>query len=131
MDNVAQHKSQLLYITLRCSILQSHQLSVLYSEHRQLLINPLNPHNALKHHFTIPENRLNFPTTRGLRMKISMRLVYQYMAIIFNFSPTSNHLHPLRVENCDSNSRLVVDENKNGKFRRERVKATHRRLIYR
>ena len=39
-----------------------------------------------------------------------MKLVYQYMAIFSNFSPTSNHLHPLQVENCDSNSRLVVDE---------------------
>ena len=40
---------------------------------------------------------------------------------IFNmFSPTSNHLHPLQVENCDSNSRLVVDEDDNGKFRLER-----------
>ena len=50
-------------------------------------------------------------------MKISMKLVYQYMAIFFNFSPTSNHLHPLQVENCDSNSRLVVDEDDNGKLR--------------
>ena len=37
-----------------------------------------------------------------------MKLVYQYMAILFIFSPTLNHLHPLQVENCDSNSRLVV-----------------------
>ena len=51
-----------------------------------------------------------------------MKLAYQYMAIFFNFSPTSNHLHPLQVENCDSNSRLVVDEDDNGKFRLERVK---------
>ena len=51
-----------------------------------------------------------------------MRLFYQYMAIFFNFSPTWNHLHPLQVENCDSNSRLVVDEDDNGKFRLERVK---------
>ena len=51
-----------------------------------------------------------------------MKLVYQYMAIFFNFSPTSNHLHPLQVENCDSNSRLVVGEDDNGKFRLERVK---------
>ena len=43
------------------------------------------------------------------------------MAIFFTFSPTSNHLHPLQVENCDSNSRLVVDEDDNGKFRLERV----------
>ena len=39
----------------------------------------------------------------------------------FNFSPTSNHLHPLQVENCDRNSWLVVDEDDNGKFRLERV----------
>ena len=60
-------------------------------------------------------------------MKISMKLVYQYpeyMAILFNFSPISNHLHPLKVENCGSNSQLVVDEDDNGKFRPERVKAS-------
>ena len=43
------------------------------------------------------------------------------MAISFNFSPTSSHLHPLQVENCNSNSRLVVDEYDNGKFRLEKV----------
>ena len=43
------------------------------------------------------------------------------MAIFFNFSTTSNHLHPLQVENCDSNSRLVVDEDDNSKLRLERV----------
>ena len=32
------------------------------------------------------------------------------MAIFFNFSPTPSHLHPLQVQNCVSNSRLVVDE---------------------
>ena len=36
------------------------------------------------------------------------------MAIFFNFQTTSNHLHPLQVENCDSNSRLVVDEDDKG-----------------
>ena len=51
-----------------------------------------------------------------------MKLVYQYMAIFINFSPTSNHLHPLQVENCDSNSRLVVDDADYGKFRIERDK---------
>ena len=43
------------------------------------------------------------------------------MAIFFNFSPTSSHLHLLQDENCDSNSRLVVDEDDNGKFRLGRV----------
>ena len=52
-------------------------------------------------------------------MKISMKLVYQYMIIFFNFSPTSSHVHPLQIENWDSNSRLVVDEDDNGKFRLE------------
>ena len=57
-------------------------------------------------------------------MNISMKLVYQHMVIFFNhlnFQTTSNHLHPLQVENCDSNSRLVVYEDDNGKFRIERV----------
>ena len=43
-------------------------------------------------------------------INISLKLFYQYIAIFFNFSPTSNHLHPLQVENCDSNSLRVVDE---------------------
>ena len=50
-----------------------------------------------------------------------MKLVHQYMTIFFNLSHTSSHLHPLQVENCDSNSRLVVDEDDNDKFRLERV----------
>ena len=54
-------------------------------------------------------------------MKIPMKLDYEYMAIFFTFSPASNHIHPLQVENCDSNSRLVADEYDNGKFRLERA----------
>ena len=50
-----------------------------------------------------------------------MKLIYQYMTIFFSFLTTSNYLHPLQVENCDSNSRLVVDEDDNGKLRLERV----------
>ena len=52
-----------------------------------------------------------------------MKLVYKCMTIFFNFQTTSSHLHSLQVENCGSNSRLVVDEDDNGKFRPERVKA--------
>ena len=51
-----------------------------------------------------------------------MKLFYEYMVIFFILSPTSSHLHPLQVENCGSNSRLVVNEGDNGKFRTERVK---------
>ena len=43
-----------------------------------------------------------------------MKLVYQYMAIFFICSPTSNHLHPLQVKNCDSNSLFAVDEDGGG-----------------
>ena len=48
-------------------------------------------------------------------MHISMKLVYQYMAIFFTFPPTTNRLHPLQVENCGSNPRFVVDEDDNVK----------------
>ena len=50
-----------------------------------------------------------------------MKMVYQYKTIFFNFSSNSIHFHPLQVENCDSNARLVEDEDDNGKFRLERV----------
>ena len=66
---------------------------------------------------------------RVLELKNSMKLVYQYMAIFINFSPTSNHLHPLQAENCDSNSRLVVDEDDNGKLRLARVNYHSYRLF--
>ena len=52
-------------------------------------------------------------------IKISLKLFYQNMTILFNFSLTSRHLYSLQVENCDSNSRLVVDEDDFGKSRLE------------
>ena len=60
--------------------------------------------------------------TRGFRKEIAMKLFYQYITIFFNLQPILSHFHPLQVENCDSNSRLVVGEGDNGKFRPERVK---------
>ena len=48
---------------------------------------------------------------------------------IFLFATHLSHLHPLQVENCDSNLLLVVDENDNGKFRLERVKRK-RNIVY-
>ena len=50
-----------------------------------------------------------------------MKLFYQYMTSFSNFSPNASHLYPLQAENCDSNSRLVVDKDDNGKFRLDRV----------
>ena len=83
---------------------------------------PFKSSRCIKASFYIPENRLNFLKTKVFRTKIFMKLVCQYMTIFFNFLTTSNHLHPPQVENCDSNSRLVVDEDNNGKFRPERVR---------
>ena len=74
------------------------------------------------HNFTSLKTDLIFLQPRVLEQKIPIELVYHYMVISLNFSTTSNHLHPLQVENCDSNSRLVVDEDDNDNFRLERVK---------
>ena len=94
-----------------------------WSTQTEININPLSPHDALNHHFTSQKaDLISFPTTKSFRMNIFMKLVYQYTAIFFSFSPTSSHLRPLQVENCDSNSRLVVEEDDNDKFRLQRVK---------
>ena len=72
---------------------------MLGERHNYIVFNPwpCRPSRCIKASFHIPEKRLNFPTTKDFRMKISMKLVYQYMVIFFIFSPTSNHLHPLQV----------------------------------
>ena len=46
---------------------------------------------------------------------------FENNSIFVYLSPTSSHFHPIQVEHCDSNSRLVVNENDNCKFRLERV----------
>ena len=56
-----------------------------------------------------------------------MKLVYQYVVIFFIFKPIQVIFNPLQVENCGRNSRHVVDEDDNGKFRLERVKVHRRR----
>ena len=85
----------------------------------QSSIDSLNSHDASKHHFASPKK---FPTHRRFRT-ISWNCFIND-SIFFSFAPppTSIHLHPLHVENCDNNSRLVVDENDNCKFRVKAVK---------
>ena len=63
-------------------------------------------------------------------MKISMKLFYQYIVFFFNFLLASNYFRPLQVENCDSNSRLVVDEDDYGRLRLERVKYQSGRELF-
>ena len=70
----------------------------------------LNPQQGTEASFYITVYTPNIPTTGGFIIKIFLKLFYQKMAIFFIFSPISSHLHPLQVENCDSNSRLVVDQ---------------------
>ena len=79
---------------------------------------PLSPHDALKHHFAYLKD---FTKIRVLERKFSWNC-FKDNSIFFHLPPTSSHLHPLHVENCDSNSQLIVDEDDNGKLRLERVK---------
>ena len=85
-------------------------------------VNPFNPHDALKQHFTSLKTDLIFLQPRVLERKFQWNWFLWDM--FFTFPPTSSHLHPLQVENCGSNLRLVVDADDNGKFRLERVNKT-------
>ena len=78
----------------------------------------ISPHAALRQHFTSLKTDLVSLQIKGFRRKISMKLFYQLqaniviarivttsmklfyqlIAIFVNFSPTSNHLHPLRKQ---------------------------------
>ena len=83
--------------------------------------NPLNPPDALNHHFASVKNDLISRDPLVLE-QIIFKELFLKITYIFHLSPTSSHLPPLQIENCESNSRLVVDEDDNGKFRLERVK---------
>ena len=41
------------------------------------------------------KNILYFFTAKGFSKQISMKLLYEYIVVSLNLSPTSNHLHPL------------------------------------
>ena len=72
-------------------------------------LHPLKPH--MQASSCISEESPNLFKPRVLERKFS----WKCNNIFFHLQPTSRHLHPLQVENCDSNSRLVVDEDYNGK----------------
>ena len=84
-------------------------------------LNPLNPYDASRHHFASLKNDLLSWKLSISEKKISRKCLL-ITIYLFHFSPTSNHLLLPQVENCESNSRLVVDEDDKGKFRLERVK---------
>ena len=86
-----------------------------------MYVNPLSPDDASKHHFKSQKTDFIFLQLRGFIGKISIKPFYQYKTIFVDFSPSSNYLYPLQVGNCDSNIRLVADEDDTGKFRLESV----------
>ena len=45
--------------------------------------------------------------------------------MFFHLSPTVSHLHSVQAENCDSNSRLVLNQDDHGIFRLKRVNKQH------
>ena len=49
------------------------------------LVNPLRPHDALKHHFKSLKTDLIFLKLGTFRMNISMKLIDQYLEIFSNF----------------------------------------------
>ena len=59
----------------------------------------------------------------------TQRLTFSWLYLFNHHDESKHHLeslkndliHPLQVENCDSNSRLVVDEEDHDKFRVEKV----------
>ena len=63
----------------------------------------------------------SFPKTGGvLEQNFSWKCFYN-INICFRLPSTTGNLQTLQVETRDSNSRLVVDEDYNGKFRLESV----------
>ena len=83
--------------------------------------NPFSHNDALKHHFSSLKNDL-ISYTYGFQDENFPEIVKIKTIPFFSLPLFSNHLHPLQVENCDSNLRLLVEEDDNGKFRLERVK---------
>ena len=118
---------------VQCNLIYSISLiykKILHTYKECLTLNPLGPHDALKHHFASLKNDLVSRNRGGSERKFSWNC-FKNNSILFHLSPTSSHFHPLQVENCDSNSRLVVDGDDNGKFRLERVKARGSTLVIR
>ena len=79
------------------------------------IFNTLSPPRCIEASLYTIENIQDFFTAKGFKRQFFIQLFHEYIVIFFNLSPTSNHIYPLQGENCDSNSRLVVDEDGNGK----------------
>ena len=74
---------------------------------------PFRPPRCLKASFFIPETDF-FSNTSGFYLETCHKTVYvKVNRSPMDLSPILIHHHPLQVENCDSNPRLVVDEDFN------------------
>ena len=85
------------------------------------LFNPLSPYDALKHHFTSLKTDLIFLQQRVLGQNFHET----NLPIHGNFLQFLNHMKSCSFttsRELRQNSRLVVNEHDNGKFRLERVK---------
>ena len=85
----------------------------------------LKPSRYIQASFCISEECLNFLRLGRLEQNFSQNCLNNHdnNNIFLNLPPTSRLLHPLQAENCENcNSRLVVDEDNNEKFRLEKVK---------
>ena len=89
--------------------------------------NPLSPHDALKHHFTALKTYLIFLQLEVLEKKFHENgfSIHKKFSLIFK----PHQIIFIQVENCDSISRLVVDEGDNGKFRLERLNNVSRPIL--
>ena len=112
-----QPPTRIIYITITITI------------HMYYIINPLSLHDALKLHFTSLKTVLGFLQQRILERKFPWNWFTNTWQLPLMLKTTSSHPHPLLVENCDSNSRLVVDEDDNDKLRLERVKTKNVKII--
>ena len=91
----------------------------------QLWFNPLSPHDASKHHFTSLKTDLSFLQEKVLGRKFT----WNWFINTWQFSLIFK-AHPLQVVNCDNNSRLVGDEDDDGKLRLERVNNNSMYMAY-
>ena len=118
-------------LTLECSLQPA--LICVPIANRLVFFNPLSHHDVSKHNFATSKNDLIFYNICVLERKCSWNCLI-ITASFFLLPPSSRHFHPLQDENCDSNSRLLVDEDDNGKFSLQRVEwkinLSQKRLFY-
>ena len=92
-----------------------------------MAVKGLNTHDAFKQHFAFLKNEVIFWNLVVLEQTFSKITVHFFIcnSLQIIFIHYKSRIASLQVENCDSNSRLVVDEDDNGNFRLKRVLMNH------